>query len=311
MKQQNWFRILEYKAVEMAEESCIFGGKVLHTFIAGHVQQSLYLVRHKQSKIGDFIEFLRFVSAARSLIVYSKYSCLTCLLEFNGFPYQGSKINEWFVQEFCSEARQEQKVVNVINVNQEGRTMYSYRTQGQAENFPDCLLADDYEVFFHGSNHRSVQDIIERGIDLSKGKEAQDFSDGDGYYVGISFDEAFDWARSNTSPSEGQAVLIYRVHKEQLRGENNDNGLNLREDKQEWLQVVREYRHYPRDRKPNRKLRKDHKKRYAFIEGPRASVSRRNPSPSEDINTYQLCVRNDNCAQLFNNSVHSVVFFKD
>lgn len=292
----------------MAEDSWILGRKFLHTFIAGDTENSLYLIRHMQS-IGDLIEFLSFVLAARSLIVYSSYSCLSCLLECNGFPYQGDKINEWFVQEFRSD-RQEQKVVNVINVNQEGRRMNSYRTQGQAEKFPDCLLGKDFEVFFHGSNHRSVQDIIERGIDLSKGKEKQDFSDGEGYYVGISFDEAFNWARSHTCRGEGQAVLIYRVHKEHLRGENNDNnGLNLSEDKRQWLEVVREYRHC--GGKPNKRLRKDVKKRYGFIEGPRASVSRRNPSPSEDISTYQLCVRNENCAQVFNNSLHSVVFFKD
>lgn len=295
----------------MAEESWIFRREVLHTFVAGDLQKSLYLIRHVQSKITDFIEFIRFVSAARSLIFYSNYSCLTCLLEYNGFPYQGSKINEWFVQEFRSEDGQEQKVVNVINVNQEGRRTNSYRTQGQADNFPNCLLADEYEVFFHGSNHESVQGIVERGIDLSMGKEAQDFSDGDGYYVGESFEEAFDWARSHTRRGEGQAVVIYRVHKTQLRGENNDNGLDLRQDKREWLRVVREYRRYPRDRKPDKKLRKGIKKQCGFIEGPRASVSRSNPSPTEDIDTYQLCVRSDNCVQLFNNSLHSVVFFKD
>ena len=169
----------------MAEESWIFGRKVMRTVVAGNMQEGLYLIRGMQSMIGDFIEFFRFVLAARSLIVYSNYSFLTCLLEFNGFPYQGSKINEWFVQEFRSEDQKEKKVVNVINVNQEGRRMNSYRTQGQAGNFPDCLVADDYEVFFHGTNHRSAQDIIERGIDLTKGKEAQDFSDGDGYYVGV------------------------------------------------------------------------------------------------------------------------------
>lgn len=295
----------------MAEESWIFRRKVLHPFIAGDLQKSFYLIRHVQSKIRDFIDFIRFVSAARSLIFYSNYSCLTYLLEYSGFPYQESKINEWFVQQFRSEDGQEQKVVNVINVNQEGRRTNSYRTQGQADNFPNCLLADEYEVFFHGSNHESVQGIVEHGIDLSMGKEAQDFSDGDGYYVGKSFEEAFDWARSHTSRGEGQAVVIYRVHKTQLRGQNNDNGLDLRQDKREWLRVVTEYRRYPRGRKPDKRLRKDIKKQYGFIEGPRASVSRRNPSPTEDIDTYQLCVRSDNCAQLFNNSLHSVVFFKD
>lgn len=295
----------------MAEESWIFGRKVLHAVIAGNMQEGLYMIRHMQSMIGDFIEFLGFVIAAKSLIFYSNYSCLTCLLESNGFLYQGSKINEWFVQKFRSEDQQEQKEVNVINVNQEGGRMNSYRTQGQAQNFPDCLLADDYEVFFHGTDKKSAKDIIECGINPGEGNEKQDFSDGGGYYVGISFDEAFVWARSKTNPGEVQAVLIYRVHKEQLRGKNNDNGLNLREDKQEWLQVVREYRHYPRDRKSNKKLRKDISKRYAFIEGPRASVSKTNPSPSEDIDTYQLCVRNKKCARLFNNSLHSVVFFKD
>lgn len=275
------------------------------------------MIKHLQSMIGDFIEFLRFVIAAKSFIFYSyQYSCLTCLLEFNGFPYQESKINEWFVQKFRSEDQQEQKVVNVINVNQEGRRMNSYRTQGQAENFLDCLEAKDYEVFFHGTNHTSAKDIIEGGIDLNKGTEAQDFSDGDGYYVGISFDEAFHWARRNAN-GEGQAILIYRVHKEQLRGKKNDNGLNLCEDKQKWLQVVREYRQpnskpkRKRNKKINRKLRNSLINQYSFIEGPRASVSEDYPNPTENIGTYQLCVRQDNCAQLFNNSLHSVLFFKD
>ena len=90
----------------------------------------------------------------------------------------------------------------------------------------------------------------------------------------------------------------------------NDNGLDLRkpERKKEWQRIVSQFR----SGKPDKKFRKDLNRNHQFIEGPMASLSCKNPHleyPKQKDGTYQLCVRDDDCAQLFDRSLHSVVFF--
>lgn len=311
----NHFSLFRCEAVDMADESWIFRWTAAHYYFARHMQKSTDLVRRVRSTVEAVILLL----ATKPSSFNSSRSWLTCLLGYSRFPYQEKTINTWFRQKFRSEDGQEQKAVNVMNVDLEGVKTKIYRTQGQAKNFPDSLSNVQFEVFCHGTNHESAQNIIDRGIDLNKERKgrrkAQDFSDGDGYYVSNSFDDALEWAYDNTCPGEGQAVLVYRVNKKELRGENNDNGLDLRDNKEkEWLEVVREYRRpYLSDRRrrsrPNNRLRKECKQLY-FIEGPITSGSNNPPSTDYNNDSHQLCVRNEICAQLFNISLHSVVFFE-
>lgn len=222
------------------------------------------------------------------------------------FPYQEETVNEWFT--VSTEGVQPDKAVRIMNVDKDGQTKKCYTAQNPIDNFPVSLEDDDFEMFCHGTSHDNAQDIIECGINLTKGKGKQDFSTGDGFYLGKSFHEAYKWTK--TRGHFTSAVLVFRVNKVELRGDDNDNGLDLRkpESKKEWQEVVSQFR----SGKPDKKFRKDLNRNYQFIEGPMASLSSKNPRldyPKQKDGTYQLCVRNEDCAELFDRSLHSVVFF--
>ena len=160
-------------------------------------------------------------------------------------------------------------------------------------------------MFFHGTNHTSAVDIIAGDIRLGMGELAQDFSHGNGFYVTSNFHEADAFARENFK--EKQAVFIYLVNRKELRGDNGLNGLDLRENKREWLQVVQEFRCAG---KVNGKFRKEISKAYDYIEGPQARLSRGSSHPREKEGSHALCVRSARCVQLFNGSLCRVIFFE-
>lgn len=225
------------------------------------------------------------------------------------FPYEENTINEWFTQ--SAEGVERNQAVNIINVDKDGQARKCHTSQDQDNRFPESLEDDEFEIFLHGTRHESAQNIIEFGIDVRKGKDRQDFSDGDGFYLGKNFDEACRWTKSRGFHSS--AVLVFRVNKLELRGDHNENGLDLRDvannnqNLKEWQEVIRQFRC-----RPDRKYRKEINKSYQFIEGPMASLSGKNPRlehPRFKDGSYQLCVRKDNCAELFDRSLHSVVFF--
>lgn len=220
------------------------------------------------------------------------------------FPYQHTKINQWFTLSSADSELREQ-AVNIINVDRNGITRKCYTTQDRVRNFPESLLTSDYEIFFHGTRPESAQDIIEHGIDLSKGARRKDFSNGDGFYLGKNFDEAWSttWA-SNRPPCS--AVLVFQVRKSELRAKRNS--LDLQGDNEQWREVVREFR----SGKPDQKFRKNFRQ-YEFIEGPMSPISSESQNfkhPTPIGGSYQLCVRNVSCAELFDQSLHSVIFFE-
>ena len=222
------------------------------------------------------------------------------------FPYQEETVNQWLT--VSTEGVQRDKAVNIMNVvDKDGQIKKWYTAQNPIDNF-SVSLEDDFEMFVHGTSYENAKDIIECGINLEKGKGKQDFSSGDGFYLGKSFDEARKWTK--TRGHSTSAVLVFRVNKVELRGDENDNGLDLTnpEKKKKWQEVVSQFR----SGKPDKKFRKDLNRDYNFIEGPMASLSSKNPRldyPKQKDGTYQLCVRNDDCAELFDRSLDSVVFF--
>lgn len=100
-------------------------------------------------------------------------------------------------------------------------------------------LSDDnkFEFFYHGTDHKFVTSIIE-GIDLRKGGKRNEFSDGDGFYVTDSLSKGKEWADRNFGINNS-AVLVFRVSKVELRGNENSKGLDLTgiEKKEEWSVV--------------------------------------------------------------------------
>ena len=228
-------------------------------------------------------------------------------INHNRFPYKEDTVNEWFNLPPEDDWPERGEAVKVINVDKCGLARKCYRTQNQVENaFPDSLEDDEFEVFFHGTSHEGAKDIIEHGINLKKGAPAQDFSNGDGFYLSKHFDKALEWARSRRTSF---AVLVFRLKKTELRGNNNEKGYDLREpaEKKKWQEVIKQFRRG----KPDRKFLKDMNRCYQFIEGPMASLSSKNPKtlfPVPQDDSYQICVRGIYCAKLFDYSLHSSVF---
>ena len=110
--------------------------------------------------------------------------------------------------------------------------------------------------------------------------------------------------------SKSSAVLVFRLKKTELRGDDNEKGYDLREPdmKKEWQKVIKNFRNGTL----NPKYRKEMNHLYQFIEGPMASISEKNSSsvshPRQKDDSYQLCVRTQSCVELFDRGLHSVVF---
>ena len=243
----------------------------------------------------------------KSSILRVLRSSISDFFTCNRFPYQQNTVNQWFT--ISSKGDLRQQPINIINVDRNGIRRKCYTTQNKVTNFPEALRPSNnaYELFFHGTRHESAQDIIESGINPKKGDRKKDFSDGYGFYVGNNFDEAWNtrWAANRPSVS---AVLVFRVKRTELREERNS--LDLTHDKDQWKEVIRQFRS---GRPERRFLRRLQEQDYEFIEGPMSSISGESQSfsnPTFDDNTYQLCVRHVNCAELFDRSLHSVVFFE-
>jgi len=223
------------------------------------------------------------------------------------YPYRHphGKANTWFI--ITPKDRERRKVldkVNVINANKSGMTGKCYSTQNGVCDFPHSLSNSGYELFYHGTNHGSAEIILEDGIDLNRGEREKDFSSRDGFYVGRDFDEALDakWARNRPPVS---ALIVFRVKKTELETRAS---LNLQRDEYQWKEVVREFRSGEPDKRFRRRLRQ-----YEYIEGPMSPITGENKSstnPTPIAGSYQLCVRHRDCANLFDRSIHSVIFFE-
>lgn len=247
------------------------------------------------------------------------YNVLRCL--GNSFPrstpypyrHPHGKVNTWFpITPKDVKRRKVLNNVNVINVTKSGMKEKCYSTQNGVRNFLQSLSNGDYELFYHGTNHGSAENIIEDGIDLSRGERRKDFSSRDGFYVGRDLDEALDatWASNRPSVS---AVIIFRVMKNELR-QQTIAGLDLQNDEHQWKEVVKEFRS---ENGPKKKFLESIEE-YEYIEGPMSPItgekkSSTNPTPNDG--SYQLCVKpgvdqSYRCVNLFDRSIHSVIFLE-
>ena len=81
--------------------------------------------------------------------------------------------------------------------------------------------------------------------------------------------------------------------------------LQAANEREQWIEVVRNFRLGSPPRSFLTKLRRCH-----FIEGPMAGGGQSFQRPVPNEGSYQLCIRNKDCAELFDQSLHSVLFFE-
>ena len=171
----------------------------------------------------------------------------------------------------------------------------------------DRGLSDDdqrYMLLFHGTDHQSADNILNRGIYLPAGRQKRDFSSGKGFYVTTSLDQASKWARSTTSKP---AILIFQVKRNGLL---NAKKLDLTSDLEKWIKTV----HYFRSDEGPAYIAKDISKAYDLIEGPVATASSSSETSDQlmwqpNHSSYQLCLISDEIAKKFYQTLHFILLF--
>ena len=236
---------------------------------------------------------------------------LSWLWQCNRFPYNEQITNKWFLKNIPGKPGQQ--VINTLNVslNEEERKHWQ-RWQNLLEERAG-LPNFDGTPFFHGTNHESALNILQEGIDITRGGQRLDFSDGEGFYITNSFSESIQYAkfaRSRGSANHanlGAAVVIYNVNEEELN--QKFRGLNLYSDLNFWRKVVKEYRQIGKG-KIDRDFREE-LEAYSFIEGPLSRGFTNGEFQQDSSNRGQLCIRSIKCAEeFFDLKIHSVIFFE-
>ena len=122
------------------------------------------------------------------------------------------------------------------------------------EQSSDKLAETTY--WFHGTSKEAAHNIARQGINLRRGKERGDFSDGEGFYLTSNFYFAQNWAQTHNE--NGAAVVVFKV-----QNLNFEGGLELsRENIAKWNKIVTYYRNGSTD------VNLDYLDDYTYIFGP-------------------------------------------
>lgn len=223
----------------------------------------------------------------------------------SSFPFNHSLINAWFeLTTIPNESRKSN--VNVCQV----QIMNLITEECNAYNKADTALSasipqeNQNVVLYHGTDHKSAQQILLRGIELFAGRQKRDFSCGKGFYLTTSLEDALNWAKSTTARP---AILSFVVRsREDLCPK--DRKLTL-DEIEKWRNLVSLFRNDD----VTSKMLEDLDSKYDLIEGPVAMVTTNETSGKLVFEpkpySYQMCLISDSFAEEFEKTLHSIVFF--
>ena len=223
------------------------------------------------------------------------------------FPLNSSLTNKWF--QLPSMPRQAESERNTVP-HHDPNIMNFVMKELDASRITQTLLSNSVTdernvILFHGTDHQSAADILDRGIYLSAGRQKRDFSCGSGFYLTKSLDDALDWTKSTTAKP---AILMFQVNRGYV---DNARKLNLFENVEMWQEIVSTFRSGQGTARLEKRLSKES---FDLIEGPMATVRRREtcndlvlePIPS----SYQMCLISDDFAEKFEQTLHSILFLE-
>ncbi len=214
------------------------------------------------------------------------------------FPYKETNLNRWFDVQVERGAGENGRVPQVPVINTTTKEEAEARVKEKIRLRP---TNDNGRLYFHGTDHKSAQSILENGINLRDGGKCCDFSHGKGFYVADNYQYALEYAHSKTKAAA--AVILFDIRDDYLRGLR---GLDLSGpgDRDDLKSVVKffssgEQRKHRPDQGLYNEIGNCH-----YITGPisRDGVSRGNRWHSVN----QICIRNEEMAEEVGNPVHMV-----
>ena len=218
------------------------------------------------------------------------------------FPYNESELDKWFsvhVEREDDESNGPVPKTSVINTTtkSEAETRIKENISEFEANNPKAQL------YFHGTDHKGAQCILEDGVKLGRSKPFNDFSDGDAFYVADHFQYALDWANRHCA----SAVIVFNISQECL---NAFRALDLRgnERRDDLKSVVKFCRSGERHEADISKKLRNEVKNCDFTIGP---ISRDGGVDCPDV--QQICIRKDRMADEIKQVHHivDIVFFLD
>lgn len=156
--------------------------------------------------------------------------------------------------------------------------------------------------YYHGTSHKAAQSIFDIGIDLTKGKEKQDFSDGHGFYLTSNFENAKHYAH------DAGSILAFKFNfgKPTLPSENKPpKGLDLTDDRDEWRCVVK----YNRTGKATSRPKRYNKAEYVNGRMSNYKKEASHPTKHKDFTTPQLCIKKEELAIAVRYALKKIYFF--
>ena len=223
----------------------------------------------------------------------------------SSFPFNHNLINAWFELTTISNESRKSNVnvcqVQIMNLITEECNAYNKADTALSASIPQ---ENQNVVLYHGTDHKSAQQILLRGIELFAGRQKRDFSCGKGFYLTTSLEDALNWAKSTTARP---AILSFVVRsREDLCPK--DRKLTL-DETEKWRNLVSLFRNDD----VTSKMLEDLDSKYDLIEGPVAMVATNETSGKlvfePKPHSYQMCLISDSFAEEFEKTLHSIVFF--
>ncbi|KAK0065086.1 hypothetical protein Bpfe_005644 [Biomphalaria pfeifferi] len=228
------------------------------------------------------------------------------------YPYSETTIDGWFEQEILTEKRKEpNRKIPSFNVRMFNCTPESSEDNKVVRDYLQNLKDEDKDsvMLYHGTTHDNAESILTWGITIGYGKDGQDFSSGDGFYLSEKLEDAIKWSR--TARGERNAILVFKIKKD-LIDPSKENGLDVTEDKEKWQNIVKLCRTQYNDQKVFEKLLKD----ITFIRGhiclnPIAVAQGKDNPDGFDQSELHICIRDKDYAVRFGSlkNICCVIFY--
>uniref|UniRef100_A0A2C9KNI1 Uncharacterized protein n=1 Tax=Biomphalaria glabrata TaxID=6526 RepID=A0A2C9KNI1_BIOGL len=216
------------------------------------------------------------------------------------YPYSETTTDRFFKEKILTENREEPNSdvpsfnINMLNCTSESsgntKLVKDYLKKVQEEDKDSVLL-------YHGTTHNNAESILTCGITIGNGKDGQDLSSGDGFYLSEKLDDANKWSRA--ARGEKNAILVFKIKKD-LIDASKENGLDLTKDEKKWQRTVK----LCRTQYCDQKARKDLLKGITFLRGhmclnPLDVVQEKDNPKGFGTSEIHICIRDEDYAVKF------------
>ncbi|KAK6991361.1 hypothetical protein BgiMline_014732, partial [Biomphalaria glabrata] len=214
------------------------------------------------------------------------------LSEIAKFPYSEQKTDEWFKENISSQRAGASNSNASANINVFNCTGKNEESPKLIQDFLKKVKEEDGEskLFYHGTTHLNAQSIINSGITLTKGKQGNDFSSGDGFYLFEEFQYAEEWVRDKMTY---YAVLVFKV-KQDFVNPVLKKGLDVSKDQSTWQEIINYCQSCYKDKSTKRIL-----KGVTFIRGPTSAWGAKKGRSGFGRGKIQFCIRDEQYSDEF------------